>query len=116
MTSHVSVIDVTRKRGDTFPLKYTIKDSAGVAVDITSFTFKLTVDPAPDPTDNSANLFSLTGNITNPTGGEVQFEPSAVQMDQLPEVYFYDLEMTDAGSFIRTIVTGQFIIEQDITK
>lgn len=116
MSDHVTVINVTRKRGDTFPLKYLLKDAAGAAIDITGFSFLLTVDPSPDPSDALANLFQLSGNITDGPGGAVQFEPTAGNMDQSPNTYFYDIQQTDAGSFVRTIVTGEFVIEQDITK
>lgn len=103
-------------RGDTFPWTFTLKDSAGIAVDITGFGFKLTVDPSAEPSDNTANLFQLTGTVTNGPGGVVRFAMSAINSDQLPGVYFFDLEMTDGTAAIRTIAKGQFEFEQDITK
>jgi hypothetical protein len=109
--------DICRTRGDTFPEQFVLSDGSGVAIDITGFTFLLTVDPAPDPTDALANLFQITGSIVIPaTNGTVEFAPSVMDSDQVPNTYFYDIQMTDAGGAVRTIVKGKWIVQQDVTK
>lgn len=109
-------LDLCFSRGDTVPWTFTVKDNAGVPVDITGFSFLLTVDPSPEPTTSTNNLFQLTGTITNPTGGVVRFSMTALQADQAPNTYYYDLQMTDGAGKIRTISKGEFVFEQDITK
>jgi hypothetical protein len=109
-------LNLTRNRGDTYPHLITVKDSAGVAVNIAGFAFKLTVDPSPDPADALENLFQITGVIEDAPNGQVSFTPTGVEADQDPDTYFYDIEMTDAGSAIRTIAKGSYTISQDITK
>jgi len=109
-------LDLTRVRGDTFPMVFTIKDSSGAAVNISGFSFKLTVDPEKNPTSADNNLFQLTGTITDGPGGEVSFSPTALQADQPPNTYFYDIEMVDGASAIRTIAKGKFVVTQDIPK
>ena len=111
-----SIINITRTRGDTFPFVITLKDSAGAVIDVSADSFLLTVDPSESPTDNTANLFQLTGTLfTDGTDGKVQFEHSAGNADNVGE-YFHDIEQTDGSSKIRTIARGDFILEQDITK
>ncbi len=120
------IIPLCRKRGDSFADEFTIREpqteaqalagTPGTPIDITGFSFLLTVDIDPDPTDASNNLFQLTGSITDATGGVVDFSPSAVESDQTPDVYFYDIQQTDGGGKIRTIATGQYEITQDVTK
>lgn len=112
----ISEIDICRTRGDTFPLDYTLRDDQGTAIDITTFSFKLTVDPSPDPTDASTNLFQLVATIVDGVNGRFQFPITTVQADQAPETYFYDLQMIDGGGNIRTIAKGKFTFTQDITK
>ena len=108
--------DITRKRGDTYADKFIIvSDEGGVVVDITGHTFLLTVDPSEAPTGSGANIFQLTGTITDATAGEVEFAPSVSQADNVGN-YFYDLEMTDGSSKIRTIDEGRYTMRQDITK
>lgn len=111
-----NAIDITRVRGDTFPFTFTIKDSAGGVVVITGYTFKLTVDPSDEPPNAENNLFVLNGDIGDGTKGEVEFTPTAEQADQVPATYYFDVEMTDTASAIRTIVKGEWVVVQDITK
>lgn len=109
-------IDLCISRGDTTPWTFTVKDSAGVVIDITGFSYLMTVDPSDEPTDAVNNLFALTGTLTDPTNGVVQFELTALQADQTPSVYFFDLQQTDGTGKIRTIAKGEFEFKQDITK
>lgn len=109
-------IDLCRRRGDTFADIFTLKDSAGVAIDISSgYSFLLTVDPSESPVNSDNNLFQLTGVIVDGPNGKVSFAPSAVQSDQPPATYFYDIQQTLSG-VVRTIVVGEYDIVQDITK
>jgi hypothetical protein len=109
-------VDIVVSRGDSTPWTFTVQDSAGAPVDITGFTLRLTVDPEPDPLTNTNNLFQLTGTLTDPVNGVVQFGLTTVQSNQIPAVYYFDLQMTDGGGRIRTIAKGKFEIRQDITK
>jgi len=119
-------IELCRRRGDSFADEFTIREpqteaqalagTPGTPIDITGFSFILTVDPESDPLTSANNLFALTGNITDATGGVVEFAPSTVQSDQTPDVYFYDIQQTDGGAAIRTIAVGPYEITQDITK
>ncbi len=108
--------NITRKRGDTAADVFTLTDSAGAALDITSFSFLLTVGSLEDPPDANSQLYQLTGTILDALNGVVEFVPSAANADQDPETYFYDVQMTDAAARIKTIEKGEYIYEQDITK
>jgi hypothetical protein len=108
--------DIERFRGDTVADQWTIKDSAGVVIDISGYTFVMTVNSLENPPDNTSELYSLTGIITDGPGGVVEFTPSAVQSDQKPAEYYYDVEMTTAGARIKTIDKGKYTYKQDISK
>ena len=108
--------DITRKRGDTYADKWIIvSEEDAIVINITGHTFLLTVDPAEAPTGSGNNIFQLTGTITDAAAGEVKFAPSVSQANNVGN-YFYDLEMTDAGSLLRTIDAGRYTMLQDITK
>lgn len=111
-----TVIDFCRRRGDTYPVAFTLNDSAGVPIDITGFTFILTVDPESDPVDALNNLFSIAGVITDAVNGTFTITPTAPDADQIPDTYFYDLQQTDGLGAIRTIAVGQWQVVQDISK
>jgi len=110
--------EITKYRGDTKPIKFILYENqaAGIRLDITSYSFKLTVDPSKAPVNSDNNLFTLTGVITDASNGEVQFEPTSVQMDQTPATYYFDFEITDANGKTETAVLDKFKIVQDITK
>jgi hypothetical protein len=109
-------LDICRVRGDTYPFVMVVKDENGLPIDITGFSFSLTVDPSPDPTTTAANLFTLTGSIIDGPNGKVRFSLSSPQADQAPGIYYYDVKMIDTASAERTIVRGEWAFEQDVTK
>lgn len=109
-------ISITRYRGDTVADVFTVKDEDGVAVDITDCTFVMTVDSRQQPTDESTQLFQLTGSILSASDGTVEFVPNSTQADQTPGKYYFDIEMTAANSRVQTLTVGTYIFKQDITK
>ena len=102
-------------RGDSSAKGFIIQDSAGVAIDITGFTFKLTVNSEKDPSDATNEKFSIVGAITDAPNGKVAFSPTVTDTDITPDTYFYDIEQT-AGGAISTLIIGKALIIQDITK
>jgi len=113
-----ATLDLCRKRGDTFADVFQVKIN-GVAVNVTGDTFLLTVDPEPEPATAANNLFQLVGILVTPASGIISFAPSALQADQTPDTYFYDIEWTRTGSGageVITILSGAYAFNQDITK
>lgn len=110
-----AAINICRQRGDTFPFQLNITDEDGAAIDITGRTYLLTVDPSPEPVDDTDNLFDLAGVVTDAAGGVVQFTLTTGMADQTPGTYFFDIQETD-GSALRTLVKGEWQVAQDITK
>jgi len=105
-------------RGDSYPISITISDSeTGLAIDITGYSFKLTVNSDQNPTSITNQKFTVVGILdSDPTTGKVSFTPTSLNTDISPATYYYDIEMTDASNNIKTIAKSTFIILQDITK
>jgi len=108
--------DITRVRGDTAADLITVQNSAGVAVDITGFSFILTVNTLQNPPDNTTELYSVAGTILVAAAGTVEFAPLLANVDQLPADYYYDIQMTDDVARIKTIDKGMYTYTQDISK
>lgn len=102
-------------RGDSDARGFIVQDSAGVAINITGFTFKLTVNSERDPTDTVNQLFTVVGVIGSPTAGTVSFAPLTTDTVTIGK-FFYDIEQTDGAGLIKTIIKGKCEIVQDITK
>lgn len=110
-----TAINISRKRGDTYDEVFTIKQN-DVEVDITGYTFLLTVSTKKAPPDVAAQLFQVSGSIPTGTDGVVNFAISLANSDQIPKVYHYDVQMTDSGGKITTAAEGTWTVTQDITK
>jgi hypothetical protein len=107
--------EITRFRGDTYADQFTLKDSAGVAIDISGYSFTFTLNTEKSPADTANEVYQLTGTITDAPGGKFEFAPSAVQADQVG-TFFYDVQMIDGGGGIRTLAKDKYKYTQDITK
>lgn len=108
--------DIKRKRGDTYADEYTITSSATSApINITGYTFLMTLDPSKAPLDDTTKIYQLTGTILDPVAGRVEFAPSPVQADRVGS-FFFDVQMLDGAGRKRTIDSGKYSFEQDITK
>ncbi len=102
-------------RGDSAARGFIIQDAAGAAVNISGFAFRLTVNTEPDPNPGT-ELFTVVGVITDASAGKVAFAPTVTDTDQTPDKYFYDVEQTDGGGLIDTVIKGVCEIVQDISK
>lgn len=109
-------LSIERFRGDTYGNIFKITDSNGDPIDITGYTFKLTVNSQKDPTDTLTQLFQLTGTLVSPSLGTVKFAPNGTQANQDPGTYFFDIQMTDGTGAIQTVALGKYVFLQDITK
>lgn len=103
-------------RGDSSAKGFVIQDSDGVAIDITGFSFKLTVNSEKDPADQVNEQFSITGVLTDAPNGRVAFSPTITDTDIAPGTFFYDIEQIDTGGSKSTLLVAKVLIVQDITK
>lgn len=117
--------DICWARGDTKARVFTIKDSAGAVIDISSSTFRMVVNTLKDPTVATPGtvLFTAVGAfVTDGTDGQIQFAPTpaswadALSVSGLPTSVFYDIEETDGGGAIDTLIKGKVLVLQDIAK
>ena len=116
-------VDITCRKGDTFNLEFIIKDSAGVALDVTTpsqYTFKMEVRET-DTTTGSATIQTTgetsTGfNILGTSSGIVTVACSASKMATVSSgIYVYDLEATKVDdSSVQTWFYGIFKINEDV--
>jgi hypothetical protein len=116
-------VDITCRKGDTFTLEFTIKDSDGAALDVTTpsvYTFKMEVRET-DTTPGGA-VIGTTGdtstgfNILGTSAGLVTASSSASFMATVSSgIYVYDLEATKVDdSSVQTWFYGIFKINEDV--
>lgn len=107
---------ITRTRGDTYPDQFSVTMAkTGLPADITGCTFLMTLSSTSAPDAATPPVYQITGTITNPTTGMVEFSPTSTQADQVG-FFYYDIQMTDANGKIRTLLLDSYAYTQDITK
>jgi hypothetical protein len=110
------MVAITRKRGDTYADEIIVKSAkTKLPVDITGYSFVMTLDPGKAPVDATTNVYSIAGVILDAVAGRVEFAPTLAQADQLGGFY-YDVQMTDGAGRKRTIALDKYTYTQDITK
>lgn len=106
-------LDISRKRGDTKPFNFTIKDANGADQALAGFVFYLTVNSEKAPTNTDNQQFQLEG--TTSAAGSFSFAPTTDDVD-LVGMYYYDVQIIDGDGVIYTVYEGKMTFVQDITK
>jgi hypothetical protein len=104
---------IERRRGDTIPDVFMIKNAAG---DITGYTIKFTLDTRKAPTDETTQLVQITATIVDGPTGHCIVPWNTTQADQDPATYYYDLQLIDTDGYIQTPYVDTYKFTQDINK
>lgn len=108
-------VNICWAREDADTKTFTIKDDTGTVIDISTWTFTLSVDINKDPADALTLQFAISGVLTTDgTDGKVGFTPAALDTDITPGKYFYDIQRNSPSK--KTLIKGVCEIIQDITK
>lgn len=105
--------NIERVRGDTKPFIFQIRNESNELVDLTGYSFILTVDSRRAPDDETTRIFNVSG-VSNQTG-IIRLIPTVDDVN-LVGSYFYDAQFTDPAGLICTISRGRIRFTQDITK
>ncbi len=109
------VVTLTRKRGDTKSIGMTLKDSDGAVIDVTGYTFSLSVNSDEEPLNTANELFTSVGTIVDGPNGKISFPVSVSDADNVGE-FFYDAQLIDTATEKLTFLRGSFLMTQDIGK
>lgn len=105
--------NITIYSGDTYVHELRLKNSANVAIDISTRTFSGQIRVAPASTEPVA---TFTTAITNGAGGLVQFTLSPETTNSItPGTYYYDFQQID-GVIVTTLIAGKAVIQEDVSN
>lgn len=94
--------------GETVALAITIYDNTGTAIDISGYTFKMTID-----FDTPVNLTTANGGITtvSAVNGQIQLNMSSSTTAVInPQDSDYDLWMISSGGITTPLIAGTFSV------
>lgn len=106
---------IHRYRGNTKRLSYCVEDEQRQPIDITGWSFTLTIDREENPSDTSTQLESINAIINDAEEGCFYF-PMSETADIEPGDYFYDIKAIDNNAETETLRKGEITFEQDISK
>lgn len=104
-------------RGDDDPKTFTIKDAAGVVIDISTWTLSMAVNTDKDPVNVINEIFRVAGAfVTDGTDGKISFTPPAATLDAVtaPGIAFYDIQRITPSK--KTLAKGKVLFIMDIDK
>jgi hypothetical protein len=110
------MLNFSTKRGDTFDEVLFELKKDGTAIDLTGAIIKMQLRKAAGgPIFLEFTSVSSAGiTITDASAGK--FKINSVIINLEANVYLYDIEITFASGEVRTWVSGQFTILNDITR
>ena len=94
----------------------TVKDANGDPINITGYTFWLTVKIRETDPDEDAVIQKKVTSHTNPSAGITTFSLDTDDTDIDAKDYQYDIQMKATSGAITTLLRGTFIILQEITQ
>ncbi len=113
------MVDITAFRNDDFS-KLMIFDNNGTPLDITGYTISFTIRKNIPATtvvnDEDAIIAKVITSHTAPTEGKTTIVISRDEMNIDLGNYYYDIQMKTSANKVRTVQTGKFIVEFDITR
>lgn len=107
--------NLTIIKGDTTPISVTLKDSAGVAIDITGATVFFTVKENKEKSDNYAVIKKDVTSHTDPTAGITVINLTAAETSVKAGSYFWDIQIKYDDGTIQSTTSGICDIVQDVT-
>ena len=107
-------IHIRMPQGDSHIIPVEVEDTETppAAINITGGVFTMSVNPEPD--GGVADLFTVSGIITDGPNGLVSFQPTTTDNEQPLGTYYYDIQMVLTGE-TKTIMYGEYTITKEIT-
>lgn len=107
-------------RGDDETIDITFSNSDGTPFNITGYTVFFTVKKEcdidiADTTDAKAIIKKSVTSHTNPTAGQTKISLSSTDTNQLPGIYYWDLQLVKLG-VVSSTQRGEIEFTTDITR
>jgi len=109
------MVNLVAIRGDTFAL-YAHLSVDGTDIDITGYTFFLTIKAHEDDSDENAIIKADVATHPDPTHGKTVILVPAEEVDPLVGDFYYDVQYKDTNGVIRTPIEGIVTFTRDVTR
>ena len=105
-------------RGDDWTVKFTLTDSNGQVLDITGYSYWMTLKSDPTAADpGNAQVGPIVAGSPDASQGIVYITIPKAQTELLtPGSYHYDLQQVDDQGKVQTLLIGKVSVAADITR
>lgn len=119
LTLNANTGQIIISRGDDGLIRYTVRNSSGVAYDVSANSFAFTVKRGIDDSILDAEFQKINPaasgiDLTLAASGIVDVNIADTDTSGMAGNYVYDLEMTEGGK-IYTLAQGAFLVKKDVT-
>jgi hypothetical protein len=110
------MLNFSTKRGDTFAEVPFQINKDGVPIDLTGAIIRMQLRKSPGGTIylNLTSVSNLGITITSEPDGAFKINEMILNLE--PNVYLYDIEIIFPSGEVKTWVSGQFTVTNDITR
>jgi hypothetical protein len=102
-------------QGDDETITLTRHAADGTALDITDYTFKLTVKADESDADADAVLQKTVDAHTDPANGETEIDLTSSETETLAGTYHYELDEQTAAGVSNTLIVGRLFVRVGAT-
>ena len=104
-----AVYDVRMTQGDSFVEELLMEDGEGDAIDLTGYTFRSQLRRTPDTSVVAEFVITTSGSAVTRT-------LNSTVTAALDGTYAHDFQWTDPQGRVRTLLSGQFEVEAEVTR
>ena len=125
ITDVAQKLNITARKGDTFRLSVTFKDTFGNGISVGAYTYRMQVRNSPEDDSAGGAIINIANTQDSPIveGFDTSGSPTLVINIAASTMagidggrYVYDLEATStSGSLIQTWLKGNFVVNEDVT-
>lgn len=105
--------DISLTKGDSAAFRVTV-DNNGSAFDVTGYSAYFTVKTDKTDDDTDAIIGPISGVLTTPTDGIIDFSMTTTETAVLAKTYFFDVEIS-LGANKYTVQGGLLTVNDDVT-
>ena len=113
----LSTYDISADQGSDLDTLITYTDDAGTVINLTGCSARMQVRPFAGSTNPVLNLTSSSGITLGGAAGTIRILISAAALSLVPAgSYAYDIELVDTAQVVLKIISGQFVVNAEVTR
>lgn len=110
-----ATLNLIAKQGDTFERNFSVEHPNGTPYNFTGYSLQMQIKSTKQNTISALELNS--GDEITLSTGQIKILIPSAKMKEIPaRGYFYDLQITYPNGVVKTWLSGQFNINQDVTR